>query len=279
MIASACAAANEPKKFMVDSADGVPISYDVRGNGNDTLLFVHCWACDRTFWKDQADVFAGKGFRVVTLDLPGHGESGRNRKNWTVEGLAADVQAVADKLKLKRMVLVGHSMGSPVSLAAAARMKGRVVGVIAADSLQNAEQGIPAAMVQQISGELEKNYAAMMEGFVQSMFPKNVDPALPQFVVRKGISADHAATIALMRDFPNLDMPKLFRGAGVPIRAINARTEEGMKTAVEINRKYADFDVAYMDGAGHYVQLERPAEFNEKMESWLKGLLGAAPRK
>jgi pimeloyl-ACP methyl ester carboxylesterase len=112
----------------------------------------------------------------------------------------------------------------------------------------------------------------MMEGFVHTMFAKGVDPALPEYITKKGLAADHGAAIALMRDFPKLDMPKLFRECGVPIRAINARTEGAVNTVVEANRKYADFDAAYMDGAGHYVQLERPAEFNEKLEVWLKAL-------
>jgi pimeloyl-ACP methyl ester carboxylesterase len=108
--------------------DGVRIVYDDRGQGATALVFVHCWSCDRTFWREQADVFSD-GYRVVTLDLAGHGESGKNRKTWTVAGLGGDVRAVVEKLGLKRVILVGHSMGGPVSLDAARQLRGRVVGV------------------------------------------------------------------------------------------------------------------------------------------------------
>jgi hypothetical protein len=59
------------------SADGMRIVYDVRGHSDTTLFFVHCWACNRSFWRDQVDVFASR-FRVVTIDLPGYGDSGHD---------------------------------------------------------------------------------------------------------------------------------------------------------------------------------------------------------
>jgi pimeloyl-ACP methyl ester carboxylesterase len=77
-------------------------------------VFVHCWACDRTYWREQVDVFAAD-HQVVTLDLAGHGESGAGRETWTVKGLAGDVQAVVEALDLERVILIGHSMGGPVS--------------------------------------------------------------------------------------------------------------------------------------------------------------------
>ena len=62
-----------------------------------------------------------------------------------VVGDAADVEAVANELGLKRIVLVGHSMGGPVSLLAAQRLSGRVVGVVCADTSHNAEFQMPEA--------------------------------------------------------------------------------------------------------------------------------------
>lgn len=77
--------------------DGLSLVYDVRGSGEVALVFVHCWACDRSFWREQLDAFADE-YRVVSLDLGGHGDSGREGDEWTIEGLARDVLAVADAL-------------------------------------------------------------------------------------------------------------------------------------------------------------------------------------
>jgi pimeloyl-ACP methyl ester carboxylesterase len=55
-------------------------------------------------------------YTVVALDLGGHGQSGHNRENWTIEDFAKDVRAVIDGLHLNNVILVGHSMGGEIIL-------------------------------------------------------------------------------------------------------------------------------------------------------------------
>lgn len=248
----------------VEAKDGARIVYDVRGNGKTALVFVHCWSCDRTFWRNQTEVFA-KQYRVVTLDLAGHGESSANLSKWTVLGLAEDVRAVADRLHLKRIILVGHSMGGPVSLEAAHLLKGRVLGVIAVDTLHDASVKIPAPMAESIAAKLTADFPGTMGGFMGSMFGKNADPAVRQWVETKAKGANPEVAAALMRDFPNIDFEKLFASAGVPIRGINAKPPGAPQTNIEGNRKFADFDAVTIENVGHFIQLERPAEFNEHL--------------
>ena len=131
---------------VVRSTDGVPIHYTVQGKGEPALVFVHCWTCDRHLWDGQVPAFA-RDHRVVALDLAGHGESGRGRKEWSIEAFGQDVKAVADKLGLERMVLVGSSMGGPVILEAARRMPGRVVGLVPVDILKNVDDQMPPDQV------------------------------------------------------------------------------------------------------------------------------------
>jgi pimeloyl-ACP methyl ester carboxylesterase len=120
------------------AADGVAVAYDVRGQGDMALVFIHGWACDRSFWREQLDVFA-EDYRVVALDLGGHGESGADREAWSMTTLGGDVQAVVENLNLERVVLVGHSMGGVVALEAARLMPQRVVGIVGVDTLHDAE--------------------------------------------------------------------------------------------------------------------------------------------
>lgn len=139
------AAASANQVGSVESYDGVPIAYSVAGSGEGALLFIHAWACDRSYWTAQVGAFASNQ-RVVTVDLAGHGDSGAGREAWTIEALARDVEAVIGELDLASVVLVGHSMGGPVALEVARRLPDRVVGVIGVDAFQDLEWNGPEAV-------------------------------------------------------------------------------------------------------------------------------------
>jgi sigma-B regulation protein RsbQ len=259
----------------VRAEDGVKVAYDVRGSGKPALVFIHCWSCNRDFWKHQLDVFA-EDYRVVAIDLPGHGESGANRASWSIAGLGKDVKTVADHLRLKRMILIGHSMGGPIALEAARLMPGRVLGIVAVDTLHDAEFEFPKAMAEGWIAQAEADFEGTMDKSVRSMFPEGADPETIDWVIAQGVRTDRTAAIALLRDFPNFDMKALFRAAGVPIRAIFATpwNATAMRPNVEANRKYADFEAVSIDGVGHYLQLEKPGEFNEKLRVFVEALAG-----
>ncbi|MEO8404399.1 MAG: alpha/beta hydrolase, partial [Chitinophagaceae bacterium] len=79
--------------------DGALINYQVTGSGNTTLLFLHGSYNDQTYWKNQVNFFS-PDYRVVSFDLPGHGKSGKERANWSVQGFGEDVTAVIKELDL-----------------------------------------------------------------------------------------------------------------------------------------------------------------------------------
>src|SRR5882762_1596697 len=114
---------------IVASADGVDIHYRVEGAGSPAVVLIHGWAGDASIWAGQVKEL-GASHTVVTIDLAGHGASGRNRAAWTVPAFAEDVRAVVEKLDLKRVVLVGHSMSGYVILEAARLMPDRIAALV-----------------------------------------------------------------------------------------------------------------------------------------------------
>ena len=90
--------------------DGAVIDYHISGKGDTTLLFVHGSYIDQTYWKDQVAYFSPQ-YTVVTIDLPGHGKSGKERDHWSIKGFAEDVIHLIKELDLKNIILIGHSLG------------------------------------------------------------------------------------------------------------------------------------------------------------------------
>jgi pimeloyl-ACP methyl ester carboxylesterase len=248
------------------SADGVPIHYLAAGNGPTALVFVHGWSCNASNWKEQMTAFASR-YRVVAVDLAGHGGSGRGRKAWTIPAFGEDVRAVADALGLKRIVIVGHSMGGTVMLEAARRLGDRVVLLVGADTLHDIGKEVAKEQVAGFVGGMEKDFKGFTTRFVRSMFAPDADPALVERVATEMASASPEVAIPAFRELWSYDAKTVCRTLDVPIVCINA---DKYPTKVEENRRYAkDFAVVLMKGAGHFVQLERPAEFNRLLDQVL----------
>lgn len=265
--------APKPVQKTVKSGDGLSLACDVRGKGDTALVFLHGWGGDREYWKNQADAFA-TDYTVVTLDQAGHGASGKDRKTWTVDALAGDVEAVVKALGLKRVILVGHSMGGSVALLATKRLPGTVVAVVGVDTLQDAELKRPEELVKELVGGLEKDFKGTVGGMAAGLLSEKSDAKLKDWIGAKAASCDPAIAIALIKDLFALDLKKAFKEAGVPVRCVNSSGGFPFftPTAVETNKKYADFDAVTIADVGHYPMLEKPQEFNEKLRGVLKGL-------
>jgi pimeloyl-ACP methyl ester carboxylesterase len=274
LFAFACSATQaQPKSEVVTAADGVPIHYSVQGKGEPALVFIHCWACNRNFWDNQVTEFS-KTYRTVTIDLPGHGESGQGRKTWSVESYGDDVKAVVTKLDLKRVVLVGSSMGGSIALEATKRMPDRVVAIVPVDTLHNVETKIPPEQLDAVFKQLQADYKTAVTGFLNQIFFSPTTPAaVKDRVTNEAVSRQPDVALPILKAIFSYDSAAGLRAVKVPIRAINA---DRVPTDVEVNRKYApQFDAVIIKGTGHYPMMEDPARFNQMLSEILRSL----PRK
>jgi pimeloyl-ACP methyl ester carboxylesterase len=261
----------KPTKQIVSAEDGLKLVCEVRGKGDVALVFLHGWCGERAYWKHQVDAFAAD-YRVVTLDQAGHGESGKNRKRWTISSLASDVEAVVHALNLKRVILIGHSMGGPVALLAAKRMSGPVVAVIGVDTLQNVEFKMPEDVTKKFLEGFDKDFQGMLRMGFDGLLNEKVDPDLKQWLLSRAQAQDRKMALALMHEMSALDTKALLQDAKKPVRCINSGGgfQFFTPTDVAINKKYADYDAVLIDAVGHYPMLERPAQFNQRLREVLK---------
>ena len=104
----------------------VEVAYDDRGQGL-CIVLIHGYLETRRIWEDFAERLTGR-FRVITMDLPGHGASGTWGKVHTMDELAVSVHAVIEAEGIASIFLVGHSMGGYVTIAFADLYPGRLLG-------------------------------------------------------------------------------------------------------------------------------------------------------
>jgi len=259
------------------SPDAVRIHYETTGKGRPALVLVHCWTCDSSFWRDQVARLA-KRHQVVTLDLAGHGRSGRTRQDHTMQAFGQDVKAVADKLKLDRMVLVGHSMGGAVILEAAKLLGDRVVGLVPIDTLLDVEQSSDPKETDAVMAKMQADYKGSTTAFIrQYLFAPTTPPAVADRVLAQTTAFPPEIAISALRNNWNYDAAPAFGAVKAPIVAVNG---DRFPTNFAANRRHApQFDALIMKGVGHYPMLEDPVRFGELLDEALRKVEGATARR
>lgn len=242
------------------SSDGVRIAYEVHGAGPLALVFVHGWSCNRTYFAGQIEPFA-KHYEVVTIDLAGHGDSGTGRKNWTIPAYGADVAAVVKKLDLKKIILIGHSMGGDVIPEAALLLPGRVIGLIWVDTYKKLGAGRSPEEVDAFAAKFSPDFAKTTQELVRSMFVSTSDPALVERVAKGMSSAPPSIAMPSLRAAfgYSREMPGTLQKLKLPVIAINP---DNAPTDVASLNRYG-VQVVIMPGVGHFEMMEDPPRFND----------------
>ncbi len=260
---------SQPAVKFALSADKVKIAYIDEGKGETAILFVHGWCCDKSYWKEQISHFA-KNYRVAALDLGGHGESGKNRKDFTIASFAQDVKAVIEKLKLKKVILVGHSMGGYVIAQTAAILPEKVIMIVGADTFQNMADILTPEQAEGYLKPFKEDFKTTTVGFVKTMFPKTADQKLVDKIAEQMSNGYAPMGISAMKDMLYMDGRALEGKIKCPFKSINS---DLFPTETEINRKYyPSFEVKLMKGYGHFVQIENAPMFNSLLEECIAGL-------
>ena len=250
----------------VVAPDGVAIHYDDQGEGELSLVFVHGWNCDRSYWNAQREFFA-KSHRVVTLDLAGHGDSDQDRADWTMRAFGEDVAAVVTALDLHKVVLIGHSMGGKVVVEAARQLKSRVVAVVGVDTFHNGGRETPQSRQEEVLEELADDYAGRMKNMVGRMFVAQSDPAIRDFVMADMAAAPYAAAIGARNATGNYDATPTIASLDMPLILISSDYLPTDIAHLEANAKA--FRYREMSGVGHFVMLEDPESFNAHLAAAL----------
>lgn len=249
--------------------DNAGINYQITGNGDTTLLFVHGSNIDQTYWAAQVNYFSAQ-YKVVTLDLPGHGKSGKERKHWSVEGFAADVITVIKELNLKNVILVGHSLGGGINLIAATSYPENSIGFIAIDFFKNAAMPIPEYEQQAISikQKLKTDFSNTNEQYVRmALLTKQTSSEITNQVVKDYRNAYQPMAIETTPEIFYMfkTEKELLPQLKFKLYLINV---DYMPTNEEPLKKYAGegYDLMHMKGTCHFPMLENPKVLNELLE-------------
>lgn len=257
------------------SKDGTPISFEVSGQGEPTLVFVHGWSCDSRYFREQVPEFSKRN-RVVVLDLAGHGHSGLSRSEYTMESFGEDVRAVADAVGSNRMILIGHSMGGSVIAESARLMPERVLGLIGVDTLENIEYPMTQTALDQMTQPLEKDFGTGCRDFVKTMIYPDSPALIRDWIMADMSSAPPQAALSAMKamltQYITGRAARVFDGMKIPVVTVNGDLWPVDSAA---NRRHmVSFDAVVIKGADHFLMMTKPSEFNRELAKAIVRLSG-----
>ena len=256
----------------VNSADGVSVAYQVVGSGKPALVFVHGFCCDQSYWEAQVPHFA-RQYKVVTIDLAGHGESGMGRKTWSSTAFGDDVVAVIKELDLDQVILIGHSMGGSVIVQAARQMPECVMGLVGVDTFRDVEQTRDREQTKVFLAALQASFVDTVRQFVKERFTPGSDPILVERVAADMSAAPPEVGSGIVRDM-FMESPALapaFEEIRVPIRCI--ASDRNTVNVEAAQRHASSFQVVYVADVGHFVMMEDPDTFNRLLGEIVKEIV------
>jgi len=247
------------------TADGIQIHSSSAGKGPKTVILVHGWTCDETTWSEQVPVLSKK-YRVLSLDLAGHGKSGAPADGkLSMDLFARAVEAVRTEAKANHVVLVGHSMGTPVIVQYARLYPKHVAAMVFMDGLVSLGNGRgPAPDPSQMSGAAgRKNRETMIRG----MFSASTTPANQTKTLDMMLAPPESTAVGAMN--ATFD-PAIWKGDvfTMPILGIYA-DKSALNNPPYMKEHFPKLEYHEVAGSGHFVMLDKPEEFNTLLLAFL----------
>jgi pimeloyl-ACP methyl ester carboxylesterase len=274
----------EGKLDFFTASDGTRIAYRDEGEGTP-LVLLHGLMAHGGFFRAQADL--AKDFRVIAIDLRGHGASARPGERPTVEQLAADVSGLAEALDLRGAIGVGWSMGATVlwhvlSGPAAPRFAGSVVVDMTARVRNDAEWdlGLSPEACEARSIAIRDDFESFAASAGQGIFAQPVAPD------RRGDAAwasaefarnDAGAMGSVWASLVRQDVRALLQRIEHPTLIVHGGRSRlyGDDTADHLVAALPDARAVRFDRSGHAPHLEEPMLFNRTVRDFADRLFRA----
>ncbi len=258
---------------MLAQINGISLAFNDQGIGLP-LVFLHAFPLNRTMWSEQENTLAAQ-FRVITIDLRGHGESDAPLWHYSLDQAADDVCGLLDHLSIRQAIVVGLSMGGYIAFAFYRKYAERVKGLVLADTRAQADTD------EGKRARFEMAQIAYKQGpgaITDIMLPKLLSPTMIQTRqelvqrVRTMIEGNQVSGIAgdLMAMAERPDSLPLLQQITCPTQIIVGELDVPTppSDAHLMADRIPNARLAVIPGAGHLSNLEQPEPFNEAIRSF-----------
>ena len=229
------------------------------------IVLIHGWTCNADFWKTSIDAFPG--YRVLAVDLPGHGKSDKPHVEYTMDRFARAVDAVMRQAGVRQAVLVGHSMGTPVGRQFYRLYPKKTIALVVVDGALVLTGSMEP--MRQLVAAMKKDYRAATPGFVDAMLtPVKSDEHKRMIRASMLATPEHVAVSAMeaMLDDRIWTSDKV----NVPVLAVMAPGFWQANSKEMFAAMAPDMEWHMWQDVSHFLMMDKPAEFNAAVAGFIK---------
>ena len=253
--------------------DGARISYQNYGKGDEALVLIHGWSSNVDFWRDNAAEIAKRN-RVINIDLPGHGKSDKPQVTYSMDFFARAVEAVMNNAGVKRAVLAGHSMGTPIARQFYRKYPEKTLGIVIVDGALR-PFGDKKLMEGFLAGLRAPNFRDVGTQMFKGMSGPGLSAEVQQRIQASFMNTPQHVVVSAMEGMADdsiwgLDTIK------VPVLAVMAKSPFWPADTEQFYKGIAPkLDFQMWEGVGHFLHMEKPKQFNDAVIAYLNanGLL------
>ena len=251
------------------------VRYQSFGKGAKAIVLVHGWTCDLTFWTRNIPVLSAQ-YRVIVLDLPGHGDSDAPKISYTPQLFARALDVVLKDAKVSRAILVGHNMGAPVIRQFLVDFPAKVNGLVLVDpaistpaSPEEMEQrkARRASFLESLRGP---GYLEFAEKFIDRMFVPETPLELRAEIKPKMLTTPQHVCASAMDGMSDGGM--WAKQTEIPTLAIFSDKGRGAENRAMLGAMFSNLDHQEWPGGGNFTMLEKPDQFNNAVLAFVAKL-------
>jgi len=238
---------------------------DDGGSGGLPVIFIHSLAGNVSHWSSQLERLR-KERQAVGFDLRGHGHSQSPPDgDFAIESLAGDVGVIVEEVGIQRFVLVGHSSGGTVAIAYADSHPEKVAGLLLADPSGDARK-VPAEQVNLMIGALESDsYSKAIEDYYGILLTGS-QPAVREKVIQDLRNTPRETVIGIFKSTLQYDpLTPLHHYKGPKLSVVTSLND----APFSLHNLDADLPHIKVTGTGHWLQMDKPEEFNRILDDFL----------
>jgi pimeloyl-ACP methyl ester carboxylesterase len=258
--------AQAPAAEAVD-VHGASVHYTTAGGGATSLIFVHGWTCDESSWMRQVPEMT-KAYRVVTIDLPGHGKSAASTDGvYSMARFAEAIEAVRVRERIDKAVLIGHSMGATVVTRYAQDFPGHASALVMVDGFLASP---PVRVQLRTIAPAAQSDPKAREPMITSMFSQQTTPEdrahILKMMLAPSTEVARGAMLGMVDDEAIQERP-----LDLPSHGIFAERER--QPPLDYMKKILPaFTMETIKDAGHFLMLDQAAAFNQALLAYLHTL-------